>query len=370
MKQQFQQENPSINVTILMNQTYDCYNLTSLPKIFSKDGPQLVEADLSLLGYLVDHGYIEPYQNTSLEQNIRPQALPAGQYHDQTYAIPTWICSQFLFSRDPSIMEIHNLSDLSSNFQAHSLEYSLMLTSDFQGGGIWMLPMLYVFSYTDNRGYAKKTEAISSPVNETDIGTMTETMDWCSEDGINNCLNGYYSTHSPIKVFAKNESYSYNGFSENLYNIRRTDLNATLYIISTPFGTEQNPLIWVDGLVINQNACDNDQCMEAASKFVSYYNSIQAKDLIAFSEDAYTPAPPRYILPATQDFYQSIKVVNDRYYQEFEHAIDTAESFPNSGIVNTIRQRYPDICDRIKRLVPDTQCICETDYFANPKVHE
>ncbi|MDD1724888.1 MAG: hypothetical protein LUQ07_07150 [Methanospirillum sp.] len=360
MKHQFQNKNPSINLTVMMDPAYDCYNLTNLPGIFSEDGPQLVEADLSLLGYLVDNGYVRQIPDQSLERNIRSQAIPAGRYRYMTYAIPTWICSQFLFSRDKSISHVHSVSELFDLFRKHSSEYSQMLSSDFQGGSYWMLPMLYVFAYADNAGYTRMKEALYGLVNQSSVNTMTQTMDWCSVGETNNCLNGYYYNHSPTLVFARNKTYSYNGFSENLYNIRRTDPNSTLYVTPTPYGNNQNPLIWADGLVINKKACD-DQCVEAASRFISYYNSIEVKTLIAFSKDAYSPAPPRYVLPSTQDFYRSEPVQRDRYYQAFEKGIDTAESFPNTGIVANISPRYQDICTRVKKNIPDTYCFCGSE---------
>ena len=357
MKHQFQKDNPSINLTLLMDPAYDCYNLSNLPEIFSETGPQMVEVDLSLLGYLVDRGYIKPFNNSTLEEKIIPQAMSAGRYMNMTYAIPTYVCSQFLFSRDRAIMDIHNVAELSSVFKTHSAEYPLMLVSEFQAGGVWMFPMLYVFASVDNSDYSKKGEVVFGPVNHTAIATMSQTMNWCSVDGKNDCLNGYYYNHSPTKKFAQNEAYSFNGYSENLYNIRRTDPDSLLYVIPTPYGNKQNPLIWVDGLVINRKACD-DSCVERASQFVTYYNSLQVKDLIAFSEDAYVPSPPRYILPSTQDFYRSEKVHADRYYREFRKTAVSSESFPNSGIADTINRRYQEICGLIKERIPGTTCFC------------
>jgi hypothetical protein len=80
--------------------------------------------------------------------------------------------------------------------------------------------------------------------------------------------------------------------------------------------------------------------MEAAIRFVTYYNSLPVKNLIAFSEDASATAPPRYVLPSTQDFIWQ-KKQSDRYYQIFEKGIKQADSFLNSGIVNNSRERYP-----------------------------
>lgn len=362
MKQYFQQINPSINLTLYINQKYDCYNLSNLPDIFSKSGPQLVEVDLSLLGYLVDNGYLTPYNNRSLEKDILPSALTAGRYQEKSYAIPTYVCSQFLFSRDQAILDIHNVTDLSTIFRPHSSEFNQMLTGEFQGGGMWMLPMLYVFAYIDNSEYKKKNEAVYGPVNRSAIATMAQTMNWCSVNGTNNCLNGYYYSHSPTIVFARNEAYSYNGFSENLYNIRKTDPDTPLYLIPTPYGNNQNPLIWVDGLVINRNSCD-DQCMEKAGQFVTFYNSLPVKNLIAFSEDAFVPSPPRYILPSTQDFYQTEHTRADRYYMGFFNTVKSAESYPNSGIVENLNLRYQEICGIVKENIPNTMCFCGNEDF-------
>ncbi|NLV26613.1 MAG: hypothetical protein GXY48_05540 [Methanomicrobiales archaeon] len=358
MKQQFQRDNPSINLTLLMSPDYDCYNLSKIPEIFSEDGPDLVEVDLSLLGYLVENGYVQPYTDASLTENIKVQAIPAGRYQSETYAIPTWICSQFLFSRDPDIKIIQNVADLSRVFKSHSSGYSTMLVGDYVSGGIWIPPMLYVFAYTDNMGFSKKEEAIYRPVNQTGVDTMTDTMNWCTVDGKNFCLDGYYALHSPARVFANDESFAYNGYSENLYNILRIDNNSPYSVISTPYGNAMHPLIWVDGLVINKKAC-NEKCMDTASTFVSYYNSLRVKNLIAFSEDAFVPVPPRYMLPATKDFYRAEKARSDRYYPVFETWVNLAESFPNSGITNNISGRYEEICGMIQERISGAVC-CNT----------
>jgi thiamine pyridinylase len=357
MKEQFQSEHPMINLTLYLNSSYDCYNLTRLPAIFSEEGPQLVETDLSLLGYLVDNGYVKPYPDTSLLRNIKSQVVPASHYENAPYAVPTWICSLFLFSRDSEILSIRNGTDLSRIFRPHSGVYGNMLTGDFQGGTPWMLPMVYVFAYTDNEGFQMKTEAIREPVKEAAIRTMADTMEWCSFHGTNQCLNGDYTNISPSLVFARNESYSYSGFSENLYNIRRVDQDSRVYMVSTPFGDHHNPLLWVDGFVINRKACD-EICMDAASSFITYYNSLAVKNMIAFSDDAYQQAPPRYLLPATDNFYTADRGRSDSSYRQFASVINSAESFPNSGMVNHIFERYQDVCEQLKIRIPGTTCIC------------
>ncbi len=143
-----------------------------------------------------------------------------------------------------------------------------------------------------------------------------------------------------------------------MYNIKRTDPNSIYYAVHSPFGTDQNPLFWTDGLVINKNACD-DRCMEATDQFVNYYNSVQAKNLIAFSEDSYTTSPPRYVLPATVDFYQEYGTKNNPYFPVFNRIIDSGRPFPSSGIVYNITERYEEICGLVRDSIPDTECICD-----------
>lgn len=75
----------------------------------------------------------------------------------------------------------------------------------------------------------------------------------------------------------------------------------------------------------------------------------------------YVPVPPRYILPATKDFYESEKAMCDRYFPVFETCVDLAESFPNSGITNNITGRYDEICGMIQERIPGTVCYGKTD---------
>jgi len=106
-----------------------------------------------------------------------------------------------------------------------------------------------------------------------------------------------------------------------------------LTISGTVYGKGTYPsLAWVDGFVMNNNT--DTEKMDEAIRFIDFYNSPKTKEILALSLDTRrdTIRVPRYLLPASEDFYSLPNVSSDRYYQQFSPVIHNMIPFPTGGL--------------------------------------
>ncbi len=360
IKREFETVHPDVNLTVAVSDTYDTYDMNNIPKVFSSDGPQVVEVDLSLLGYLVDGGFVSPIRYT--DPDLFGPAIVAASVDGCSYAIPTWMCSEFLYSRNPAILNATTSDEMLKIITEINPEGKVKLVGDFQGG--WTLPGLYVVGYVDNYGY-DLVGALSSEMDNQTGDMLIELMDDCNTDGENKCLNKYYHHNSTeaAKVFARGDATSFMGFSERMFDV--LSYNSSLVpggvnIISAKFGnssSSSNSIMWVDGLVLNANRSD-EQSRRDAINFSQYINKPETREWIAFSRDneSGTAPPPRYLMPATRDFYQLQAVLDDPYYPQFESILEYAMSFPNKGFPEIREEKYNQVCSYIQVKIPNTTC--------------
>ena len=85
--------------------------------------------------------------------------------------------------------------------------------------------------------------------------------------------------------------------------------------------------MFVDALVLNPNC--QEQCSQDAATFSNFMSSLEVRNLIAFSEDASSPATPRYLLQALEKFYRSPPASNNSVYMQLTPFVESAKSFPN-----------------------------------------
>lgn len=310
IKTEFETAHPEINLTVVVSDTYDTYDENNIPKVFSPDGPQVVEVDLSLLGYLVDGGFVSLIDYT--DSNLSEQANAAASINGCTYAVPTWTCSQFLYSRNPAILNATTFDEMLKIINETNPDGKLRLVGDFQGG--WTLPGLYVIGYVDNYGYDMVEGALSGEMDNRTGETLVELMGNCNTDEGNKCLNNYYHNNSTeaARVFAIGSATSFIGFSERMFDILAYNSSLSsggVYISSAKFGNSSsstNSLMWVDGLVLNAKSSD-EQSKQDAINFSQYINDPETREWIAFSRDDKNKTNgtiPRYLMPATQLFYE------------------------------------------------------------------
>jgi thiamine pyridinylase len=330
----FEQQYPDVNLTLEISEKYDTYDLENIPQVFAPDGPDLVVVDLTILARLVAGGYVRPYDPESpeaaalLEENLDGIVEPfreMGVVGGTVYAIPTWLCSEFRFSRTPP-------SDAPAS-------------GYFSGS--WTLPELYLSGYASNYGSDPKLLARAlADAAENDLDEYTvQGLEACfaegtDVDGRNKCLNGYYNDSYPgARDFAGHRTDRYTGFSETFRIVLLTNpavADEDIEIRGAVFGDGTHPsLAWADGFVLNAHA--DPAATADALRFVAFYNSPETKEILAFSLDAENASVqvPRYLMPASSEFYTLARTADDPYYPEFYRIISGMSPYPVMGIPAT-----------------------------------
>ncbi|MDT8872115.1 hypothetical protein RAA17_15465 [Komagataeibacter rhaeticus] len=95
----YQERNPDVLLNAVMNEDVDIYSPTRLLRLLSGSGYDVVELDTLYIAFLAAHGRIAPVR-ISGDEPWQP-GLDAVQYHGGTYAVPSWLCLDFLYSYSP-----------------------------------------------------------------------------------------------------------------------------------------------------------------------------------------------------------------------------------------------------------------------------
>jgi len=177
----------------------------------------------------------------------------------------------------------------------------------------------------------------------------------------NRCLNGYYSGYDDGTYdFGAGNTDRYVGYSEMLYWILKgypAVYADNLTISGTVFGGGKYPsLAWVDGFVINNNT--DPKKIDQAIRFIDFYNSPEVREIIALSLDTKgnSDRVPRYLLPATEDFYTLPNVSADPYYRQFYPIIQNMTPFPTGGLRGNMDAVFCSVTSALYREGMDVNC--------------
>ena len=329
----------------------DCRNYSS---VFGPGGPDIVEVEQTVLDNLREDGYIQPFVPGSpgAEQMLKENRVHVvdpyeniGIVENRVYFVPTWLCAHYTFVRNPP--------------------GTAPESGDFSSNGT--LPDLYLSAYASTCGSdpVRLEGAVRDAVNGS---PDPEVIDWFSyrlsactnTTGENRCLNGYYAEDGGISDFVSGKTDRYVGFSEMLYTIIRESPKGhdnNLTISGTIYGKGTWPsLAWVDGFVMNNNtpAEKTDQ----AIRFIDFYNRPDVKAILALSRDARDQKErvPRYLLPASEDFYLLPEVSSDPYYQQFYPVIRTMTPFPTGGLRGNMGAIYCNVTSALRENGMDMTC--------------
>jgi len=323
----FQQTHPDIQLTITMSG--DPYDSSTWPTLFGATGPNAVEVDTLALGDLVAANYIAP---VDWQEPVFPFAAPASRISGTQYAIPTWVCMTFFYSKG----EAPTVSGAWS--------------------GSWMLPSYYLVAYTDKYGYVPLDKVMTSPPDPEVVKDMALTMANCTVNGANNCLNGTFA-NSPIAglpqiEYVRGTYAKTTGFSESSYYIFANGGTQPASVAPMQLAAGQNrPLAFTDGLVVNAKSCQA-QCATDVKTFAQFLNDPMTRIYICFSKDA-PGKPPRRLSPASASFYEQPEVIKDWMYQQFQPAFRNAQGFPNQGFPAARKTLQKQLCTTLQATIPD-----------------
>jgi len=344
LKERYHQLYPDDDLEIYISDEYSTYfsDSRNFSPVFGPGGPDMVEVEQTGLDNLIEDGYIRPFVpvspdaarmlNETRDDVVSPYK-DLGTVNGSVYFVPTWLCAHYTFTRNPP--------------------GTAPESGDFGGNGT--LPDLYLSAYASTYGAdpARLDGAVRDAVNGSPdpevTGWLASRLSACTgPDGRNRCLDGYYATEDGgISDFVLRKTDKYVGFSEMLYRILKespTGYDTNLTISGTVYGKGTYPsLAWADGFVMNNHT--GTEKTDEAIRFIGFYNSPETKEIIALSLDTRqdTVRVPRYLLPASEDFYSLPNVSSDRYYQQFSPVIHAMVPFPTGGLRGNMDAIYCNV---------------------------
>jgi thiamine pyridinylase len=344
-----------LNAVITPNGSYDIYKPENYDRIFGVDGFDLVEVDTIMLPQILT--YIRPWKNYDPAAFWQP-ANEAVKVGDSIWGVPQWLCSDFLFSRDPAVAAIRTFADLQQYLEKKPSDVP-RLVGNFNGH--WRFVGLYYNALADLHGFGALKNAPDVPMDQTAIDHIATLTSFCDQSGTNKCTNGFYNKQSDgtdASVFGAGEASAYVGFSEQSFYILGSNPPQAqpLFAVKVPYGTQVSPLLYVDAFVANKKTCPaTSDCEGPAQAFARVINSNEVIDAITRSWDL-RGSPPRRLLPASTDFWIQQAIKTDALYSQFRRLVARAKAFPNSITAQQQQHIYTDVCSALKKRSPSYAC--------------
>lgn len=354
--QTYQQQNPLVLLNAVMNQQdVDIYSFTALPGLLGNQGFNVIELDTVFLSYLVNLGLINPAQ-ISGDQPLA-QAQAGSTITGQLWGVPSWLCTNFIYSGNGSITQVTNLSQL-LNFLAQMPNTKPQLVGDFNGS--WNLPSMYINGYVQTYGYGQISQAMTMPPDPTVITNIAQFTDTCAYNNINNCTNNFFHNQpngTTEQVFATGNASDDMGFSEQSFYVNFNGWNASLYVTVAQWGQQNQPLLYSDTFVTSKATCPSaSQCASDATAFTTLMTGAAMKTYIVTTQDLPAGSPWRTLLVATQPFYSQPEIMNNALYQQFTRVFSNGQAYPNSFTAAVQDSMGTQICAALKAQRPNYYC--------------
>ncbi|WP_240355850.1 hypothetical protein [Pectobacterium polaris] len=355
--QTWQSQHPEVLLNAVLSQEVNIYDFATLKTLLGKEGFDVIELDLLYLGYLADNKLINPAQIAG--DMPWPVAKEGATYKGQLWAIPSWLCMNFLYSFDPAIAQQKNLSQLLA-WLSSTPSAITKLVGSFNGS--WAIPSDYINTYVQTYGLSSLPQSMQMPPDNAVIKQLVSLSDTCEKNGVNPCTNNKFHNlpnGSSEQVFASGQASTDMGFSEQSFfvNLYRSPQNAPLYVTPVPWGEKPQPLLFQDGFVSSAATCvPGSRCASDAQAFTTMMTSVATKNYIVQSQDLAVGTPWRTLLVANQAFWQQPLITGNRYYQQLRPIFSTAAPFPNSFTQQVQTDMSNQICAALKQQQPSFVC--------------
>jgi len=315
------------------------------PNAITNTEADVLEVDSVFLDDLVSGGKIARLSST-LQSPAGTFLKPAEEISTRNaslYAVPHWVCSNFLFSLlgDEQLSSVKSLADLGLAFPAsRAADHGLLI--DMKGKST--LGELYLDTELDKEGSLEKAAAhLSVATFDPAAGeNLRRVRGLCDADL---CRDGTYHERPGFyaRQFSRRHGRALAGYSESLHEVadeaascqtkeRCLDLDG---IAISPLPLAQpgsTPFVWVDAFVISAKCVG--QCLVDAEAFIRHAAS--AEEVKAALIPAYGQAP-RYLLPALRSLYIDPQLLEaaphyGRFLPLVEHAIPVHRAHLNSDL--------------------------------------
>jgi hypothetical protein len=316
LTREFQAAHPDVLANIVMDPAVDIYSFSNLQgTVFTAGGYDVVEIDTVFLQWLKDGGMISPVAITG-DQPF-PVGLQAATLNGQVFGVPSWLCSDFLFSTSPKVETVKTFDQLRGYIDSAQPQRGIV--GDFNG--TWTIPALYLQSYIQNHPGGSPTGALTAPIDAASVSRMTRFGGYCNPEPANDCINNFFHSEpdgSVEKAFDAGYAVNDLGFSERSFYIALyQSVHKRLYLTPLPWGTDPAVprMVYSDAFVVNKLACAGT-CASDANTFAAFMTSAVVKKEIALSADLPSGDPSRHLIVATKPFFDDPAIKSDPFYSK------------------------------------------------------
>ena len=377
----FEEQNPHIDLTVFSPpyDVVDIYDPESIAGYFrTTDAAHILEIDTVILEDTVDTGVIAPIDRSKYEfptEIYLPFSLEAVTLDGTYYAVPTYICGNFLMgiNTDQTGTQTCPLSNGKDSFRQldtvlnqckNDMLYpprKITLLGNVEGS--YTLPLFYIDAYIDKYGAGSVYDVIYDPEKiSTDLEIASNLVNYLGFCLFENqdfdvdgcvCSNGTVDLDDLTNRIIRGEPITAYGYSEfNGYFLKHAadmGVQIDIYdIIAPPLSDHNNFLMFTDGLVINNETLTPDTQPDIDA-FIQFYTSLSTRLSIAFGDDISGSHPARYLLQARSDFYSESRVTGDDIYTKLSPFLQYAVAAPNKDFY-----QQKDILETVVRNVLNT----------------
>jgi hypothetical protein len=317
----YQAAHSDVLLNLVIDPSIDVYDFSNLKDtVFSAKGFDVAEIDTVFLKWLKDLGLIAPAHITG--DDPLPVGKAAVMIDGQAYGVPSWLCSDFLFSAGGDVSSIKTFADLQA-FLAKSPGSRRALVGDLYG--TWTIPAIYLQAFVQNHVDMTADAAAAAPIDTDVIKRLAKFGTYCSSSNSDPCIDGTFHTANNTKDgvieqdFDAEQAAADLGFSERSFFVAYyQSVLAPLSLTAMPWGDKPDAprLVYSDAFLTNKAACGKDPCDADAAAFGAFMTSAATKKYIAMATDLPGGDPPRHLLVATQPFYGDKSVKGDPVYSQ------------------------------------------------------
>lgn len=299
------------------------------PALLGPEGFDVIELDTVVLGHLATSGKVAPVRITG--EVPFDAALQGSTVNGQLYGVPSWLCTEFVYARNPALAQVDTLDKLMA-FLDGLPPGRPRLVGDHDG--TWTLLARYIQAYVGRHGYGAIRGAFTMPPDPAVIRDMVAMVGTCAAGGSNACVDGTYhngAPGAPQQAFAEGKADAAMGFSEQSLYITAAGVPANqLTAVPTPWGAQvPPPVLYSDAFVTSRRTCSAGPCAADSEAFTRLMTGVDMKTYIAFSRDLPPGTQPRRLLVATRPFWSQPAVRQDPLYPQFGRSLERARAYPN-----------------------------------------
>ncbi|HTN90418.1 MAG TPA: hypothetical protein VL242_42380 [Sorangium sp.] len=359
----FEAMQPGVDLQITIDPNMDLYDYApggTLNTLLGNGAGAMsvVEVDTLLMGTLVSAGWVQPSGMSN--PGVFTSAWEAASVGGTAYGMPTYLCTNVIYSTDSAISAAQNGTNLLGILSGIKPGVPA-LVGNYEGS--WTLPGTYVDAWADTNGASNMSASFALPLDQKTMAFFSPVVSSCASSTTTNpCLDGTYGSGAGTGAelaFASGNANGFIGYTERLFYIRQAAPSAPLpSVISDPIGGGSNPSMFVDALVFNRSCVG--ACLHAAQAYAAYMSSVSVRNIIAFSQDGPQGTLPRYLLQANQSFYSSAPASTDPMYKQYASIVNRATPYPNTGFPNVRKELNAALIAALKNPPPPARKVSTT----------